>query len=141
MSVGEGAPSGLQPPPSSAAARSHPTDGVHGTAFHPLPTEEEEGFELVTRLAALFEQHTPASVRRDFADPTRANYAHAPPPEGLAVPGPRWKGPAPLAPSCNRPASSHAGERRPRPRAAAGSHGRISTSSSSRCAARAAAWT
>lgn len=96
VSVGEGAPSGLQPPPSSAAARSHPTDGVHGTAFHPLPTEEEEGFELVTRLAALFEQHTPASVRRDFADPTRANYAHAPPPEGLAVPGPRWKGPAPF---------------------------------------------
>ena len=31
----------------TSAARPHPTDGVHGTAFHQVPTDAEEGFELL----------------------------------------------------------------------------------------------
>ena len=80
-------------PSPTTTAQPHPTGGVHGTAFYPVPTEVGDGFELLTRLAHLFQRHTPASVRRDALDPTRAN--HAPPPE-LAVPGPRWKGAAPF---------------------------------------------
>ena len=83
------------PPSATSAARPHPTDGVHGTAFHAVPMGPEEGFELISRLASLFERHTPASVRREAVDATRAS-RHAPLPDALAVPGPRWKGPAPF---------------------------------------------
>ena len=90
----EGLPAGPEPLVAPSAARPHPTDGVHGTAFFPVPTEAEDGFELLTRLARLFEKHTPASVRREAADPTRAKLT--PPQDALTVPGPRWKGPAPF---------------------------------------------
>ena len=93
----EGLPAGPEPLVAPSAARPHPTDGVHSTAFFPVPTEAEDGFELLTRLARLFEKHTPASVRREAADPTRAKYAYlTPPQDALTVPGPRWKGPAPF---------------------------------------------
>ena len=61
--------------------------GVHRTGFHAVsadPTEQGD-LELLTRLTALFERHTPASVRREESDPKK----YATNPEGLQVPGPR----------------------------------------------------
>ena len=93
----------------------------------------------MTRLAALFEAAHPASVRRDFADPTRAS-ARTPPTGGprrgapREGPSPLWRLPAIGRHPRTRGSGAHVQGRRQ-------SHGRISTSSSSRCAARAAAWT
>lgn len=66
--------------------------GVHRTGFHAVSADpaEQGDLELLTRLTALFERHTPASVRREESDPKK----YATPPEGLQVPGPRWKGAA-----------------------------------------------
>jgi len=71
------------------------TGGVYGTGFYEVMASDEaakEGFELLTRLTTLFVEHTPPSVRREEADPSRVR--SLPPSDSLAVPGPRWKGAA-----------------------------------------------
>ena len=70
--------------------------GVYGTLYHQVQLDESEldSLSLLHTLQRLFEEHTPASSKREQAE--RLSTAHYANNEPFALPGFRWKGAQPF---------------------------------------------